>query len=192
MWSRYMASTQAAAAGVRNKLYTVLHAVNLRPRMDPPLSERHFGNISRVAITRPSTADIAADGGYKIVSHVRDAIRQVNVKYVKKLMVGEGHMSFMRERGDQILKGEMVSFSFTSLCRFPIYEADFGWGKPVWAGSASLTFKNLVVFLDTKAGDGIEAWVNLRSEDMAKFEKDRELLAYVTNHSILNVNSMVF
>ncbi|KAF3448982.1 hypothetical protein FNV43_RR09706 [Rhamnella rubrinervis] len=30
--------------------------------------------------------------------------------------------------------------------------------------------------IDTKYGDGIEAWVNLEEEDMAKFEADEELL----------------
>lgn len=122
---------------------------------------------------------------------VRDAIRQVNVEFVKKLQQGQGHLSFIRERGEQVAKGEIVSFNFTSLCRFPIYEADFGWGRPVWVGSASLTFKNLAVFLDTKSGDGIEAWVNLKEEDMAKFEKDRELLARVSPTK-LNVKNLVF
>ncbi|KAF3447756.1 hypothetical protein FNV43_RR08459 [Rhamnella rubrinervis] len=31
--------------------------------------------------------------------------------------------------------------------------------------------------IDTKYGDGIEAWVNLEEEDMAKFEADEEVLA---------------
>ena len=58
----------------------------------------------------------------------------------------------------RVLRGEVVSFNFTSLCRFPLYEADFGWAKPIWVGSPSLTFKNLVVFMDTALGDdGIEA-----------------------------------
>ncbi|PKI32525.1 hypothetical protein CRG98_047069 [Punica granatum] len=159
LWSRYMASTQvkeeAADEDNNNKLYSVLHAVNLRTRMDPALSERHFGNISRIAVTRPNTY-ISGDAG---------------------------------ERGEKISKGDFVSFSFTSLCRFPIYEADFGWGKPVWVGSASLTFKNLIVFLDTKSGDGIEAWANLKAEDMAKFENDKELLAYASPN--INVKSYI-
>ena len=50
---------------------------------------------------------------------------------------------------------------------------DFGWGNPMWIGRVSLPFKNVVVFLDTKSGDGIKAWVNLKEQDMAKFESDR-------------------
>ena len=39
-----------------------------------------------------------------------------------------------------------------------------------------MTYKNKVV-LDTKYGVGIEAWINLEEQDMAKFEADEEILA---------------
>ena len=54
------------------------------------------------------------------------------------------------------------------------------WGKTLWVGRVSLPFKNLVTFTDTKFGDGIEAWINLKEEDMAKFERDKELLSCVS------------
>lgn len=81
----------------------------------------------------------------------------------------------MKSRAEKVTKSGVVSFSFTSLSRFPLYEAAFGWGEPIWVRSANLTFKNLVVFMDTKTGCGIEAWVNLKEYDMAKFEGDKEL-----------------
>lgn len=117
---------------------------------------------------------------------VREAIQEVNMDYVKKLREGEGHLNFMKERSAQISKGEVVPFSFTSLCRFPTYEADFGWGKPMWVGSSPLPYRNLVVFLDTRDGGGIEAYANLKPEDMALFEKDKELLSLVSSSASLN------
>ena len=175
IWSRFMASTQPKSEP--NKIYTLLHAINLRTRLDPPLPNNYFGNISRIAISVPS---MDADNRCSdIVNQVRNSIREVNEDYVKKLQESEGHLNFMKERAASISKGEVVPFSFTSLCRFPIYEADFGWGKPVWVGSARLTFKNLVTFFDTNSGNGIEAWVNLKEKDMAKFERDEEFLTYV-------------
>ncbi|RVW18101.1 Deacetylvindoline O-acetyltransferase [Vitis vinifera] len=65
--------------------------------------------------------------------------------------------------------------------RFPLYEADFGWGKPIWVGSASLPFKNLILFMDSSGTNGgIEAWINLMEEDMGKFQGDKELLSFVS------------
>lgn len=179
IWSRFMAATQEKAD--QGKLYTVIHAMNLRTRMDPPLPNHHFGNISRPAIAVPSMDK--EDECYDILNQMREAIRKVNAEYVKKLQETDGHLNFIKSRAASFMKGEVVTFSFTSLCRFPVYDADFGWGKPVWLGSALLTFKNLCSFFDTKYGDGIEAWINVKVEDMAKLEADKEFLSYVSSTS---------
>ncbi|KAH7858307.1 hypothetical protein Vadar_022204 [Vaccinium darrowii] len=42
-----------------------------------------------------------------------------------------------------------------------------------------MPFQNLVVFSDVKSGDGIEASVTLKVEDLAKFEVDDDFLAFV-------------
>ncbi|XP_041013580.1 stemmadenine O-acetyltransferase-like [Juglans microcarpa x Juglans regia] len=185
IWSRFMAVTQENIE--KERLYTVLHAVNLRTRMDPPLPEYYFGNISGFAIATPSMDTKEEDQGYGLVKQVRDAIKKVDGDYVRKLQEGKGHLNFMKERAAKLTKGEVVSFRFTSLCRFPLYETDFGWGKPLWVGSASLTFKNLVVFMDTGCGNGIEAWLNLEEMDMAKLQDDKELLAFVSPNHMLQI-----
>ncbi|GLT83060.1 hypothetical protein SLE2022_013720 [Rubroshorea leprosula] len=172
IWSRFMATMQARSDPVR--LYNVINVVNLRPRMDPPLSDYYFGNISHMVGTEPEPFPDREDGFDDIGNKVRDTIKKVNAESVKKLQehgIG-GPPSF-------IMEGDVVSLAFTSLCRFPFYEADFGWGKPEWVGSVSLIKENVVVFFDTKSGDGIEAWINLEEEDMVKFENDKEILSYV-------------
>ena len=45
---------------------------------------------------------------------------------------------------------------------------------------ASLTFNNLVVFMDTKTGDGIEAYIGLKEEHMAKLEADQDFLKAIS------------
>ena len=174
IWSRYVAATQAP-----EKLSLVLFAVNLRTRMDPPLPQYSFGNIYRVATVIQSSEE---ENG--LVGKVREAIGKINMDYVKKLQEGNEHLLFMKEVGGKVMKGDIVPLNFTSLCRFPIYEVDFGWGKPIWVGRVSLPFKNVVVFIDTKSGGGIEAWVNLNEEDMAKFESDTNLLSYVSTTTL--------
>ncbi|XP_057507634.1 stemmadenine O-acetyltransferase-like [Actinidia eriantha] len=176
IWARCI--TAIKSQDEPNKIYSLLHAVNLRPRTDPPLPDYFFGNFSRPAIVVPSR-----DGEINcqaIISQMKSEIRKLNGDYVTKLREGVSHLSFVKDRAAKTTNGEVVSFSFTSLCRFPLYVADFGWGKPLRAGSASLTFKNLVVFMDAPSGGGIEAWVNLKKEDMEKFEMDNELLGFVS------------
>ena len=95
-----------------------------------------------------------------------------------------GRWSFWKRTWRNWKKGEGVTLAFTSLCRFPVYEADFAWGKTVWIGSAKLFNKNIVTFLDTKSGNGIEAWINLEEEEMAKFGVDKELLLYISSAKV--------
>ncbi|KAK8657382.1 hypothetical protein V6N13_035623 [Hibiscus sabdariffa] len=170
IWDRLI-----TAIGIRSRndtLFMINHMVNIRPRTDPPLPESSFGNIFSFSLTIPSP-----DGD--IVSEMRDSIKAVNKEYVKKIRDGYNHLNCFREKAASYGKGEIVAFTFTSLCRFPLYEADFGWGKPVWAGSGDREIKNIATFMDTVTGDGIEAWVTLNEEEMANFDSDEELLAYV-------------
>jgi shikimate O-hydroxycinnamoyltransferase len=176
IWSRFVAATKDESGP--EKLYSVHHAVNLRPRFEPPQPQSSFGNLISVAITVPSLNNGEEDHG--LVRQVREQIKKIDADYVKKMQQGNQLLDFMREHAAKFMKGEVVTFNFTSLCRFPLYEADFGWGKPTWFGSPALTFKNLVFFVDTPSGDGIEAYVSLKKEDMAKFESDDEFHTFVS------------
>ena len=178
IWSRFVAVTHGMANPKR--VYTILHPVNLRTRMDPPLPENYFGNIIRFAITTPSMDGMKEGQCHALVNQMREAIVKIDGDYIKNLRNGVEHLNFLKEQAERFTKGEIESFHFTSLCRFPLYEADFGWGKPIWVGSASLPFKNLVVFMDSGSNGRIEAWINLVEEDMGKCQEDKEFLAFVS------------
>ncbi|CAA7023606.1 unnamed protein product [Microthlaspi erraticum] len=102
-----------------------------------------------------------------------------------------GHFEILNKQASGFVKGEIVSFSLTSPCNFPVYEADFGWGKPLWVPYAKISYKNLVAFTYTKEGDGIEAWINLDQNDMSKSETDEELLRYVSSNPSVNVSACI-
>jgi len=74
--------------------------------------------------------------------------------------------------------GNLISFS--SWCRFPMYEADFGWGKPIWVTTSAFNARNGIILMDTRDGDGIEVVVNMEENDMTKFEHEMELLQYAS------------
>ncbi|KAM7270736.1 hypothetical protein ACFE04_029950 [Oxalis oulophora] len=61
---------------------------------------------------------------------------------------------------------------------FSFYEADFGWGKPTWVCPCVQPFKNLIVFMDTRDGHGIETWCPLNEEKIALLERDEEFLTF--------------
>ncbi|OMO81445.1 Transferase [Corchorus olitorius] len=178
IWSRFAAATEVRPRP--DSFCFITHMVNLRTRINPPLPEYSIGNFCSNAITIPSI-DENGEICHNLVTQMRDSIQEFDKEFVKKLQDGYNRIDYIKE----ITTGyrEIIYFSFTSLCRFPIYETDFGWGRPIWAGSAARNMKNLVVFMDTVDGKGIEAWVCLKEEDMAKFESDEEILASIAPKS---------
>ncbi|XP_060217217.1 acetyl-CoA-benzylalcohol acetyltransferase-like [Lycium barbarum] len=80
-------------------------------------------------------------------------------------------------RGREVVKNlgrkDVDNYPSTSWCRFPWYEADFGWGKPSWVSSVSKYYEGKyyerISLIDTKSGDGIEAWIALKENDMVEF-----------------------
>ncbi|KAK9072878.1 hypothetical protein SSX86_009313 [Deinandra increscens subsp. villosa] len=68
-------------------------------------------------------------------------------------------------------------YIYTSVCRFPMYDIDFGWGKPVKVTFGG-TIKNITVLMAAPDGDGIEALVCLEKEDMKILQNDPKLLAF--------------
>ncbi|XP_060215714.1 stemmadenine O-acetyltransferase [Lycium barbarum] len=179
LWTRLMASIHEKRD--ENKIYGIVHTVNLRNRSSPQLPEYLFGNVMQVVVTLPAMDNnsTAEEQGFELVKKVREGIENINSEFVSDLQKNDDkHLSFIKEKASEQRKGGLVLFNFTSLCRLPLYKADFGWGKPIWVGSASLVLKDVIGFLDTKSGNGIEAWINLKEEDMAIFEADKELLSW--------------
>ncbi|KAF1864332.1 hypothetical protein Lal_00021988 [Lupinus albus] len=178
IWNRYVAVTsEQYESDEKKKVHVIVHAVNLRQKMEPSLPSNSFGNYYRFSMTIIPSFNNNGDEYHGFVKQVREEIKKIDKDYIRKITYGNEHLEFLKNSSNRVLvKRELVSFQFTSLCKFPLYDADFGLGKPTWVGSPSLTFKNLVVFVDTKNGCGIEAYIHLMVEDMAKFEVDKELV----------------
>ncbi|XP_060961381.1 stemmadenine O-acetyltransferase-like [Cannabis sativa] len=200
--SRFEAALSAATATEvaklkKERVYTILHTVNLHPRMNPPLAENSFGNFLVFAGTHIPASSINGEASITngIVKKIREAIKKVNKEYLDKLQKGEEdeQLSMIEQSSKNIEKsgGEVIEFQVTSLSRFHFYEMDFGWGKPDWNSTAAWNFDKIIAFFDTNDGDGIEAYVSLKEEDMAKFEADKQLRKFVTPnyYSRNNINS---
>ncbi|KAL9462401.1 hypothetical protein AB3S75_000411 [Citrus x aurantiifolia] len=160
------------------------HAVNLRPRARPPLSEYLIGNIVWYTNALFTEEEVDLDG---LVWQLREAISKFDGDFVKSLQ-GVGGLLKLSEA----IKYEAEACSdaknrviFSSWCTFGFYGIDFGWGKPIWVscvgfGGSILQFSPIINLVDTRFGDGIEAWVSLLEEDMALLEVDKNLLEFAT------------
>ena len=76
-------------------------------------------------------------------------------------------------------------YSTSSMCNSGMYEADFGWGRPVWTCLGYLNndiplHGNGILLMDTCSGDGIEVCLTLSQDKMDILERDPEILLYAS------------
>ncbi|XP_019187129.1 PREDICTED: vinorine synthase-like [Ipomoea nil] len=179
----WKSAMQAAASdqdsGRRSSLLT--HLVNLRKRAAPPFSEHAMGNLIWVAAAQTATRTGGGDLP-GLVNQIRNSISKIDGDYVKSMRSGEQGRNLMRKTMKDIEDFAGGYLGFTSWCKIGFYEVDFGFGKPVWVSPTSSTgsavFMNLVVLMETKNGDGIEAWITLDEEEMQRFEESQDLLGF--------------
>ncbi|KAJ9176247.1 hypothetical protein P3X46_011582 [Hevea brasiliensis] len=174
-------ATKASRSKSKHSKPSVLaQAVDIRRRMVPVMPEHTFGNLLGHFASRATVNDIELAS---LVVQMRKGMQDFNENYVKKLQTGNAFMAICESSKEigSLLQGENIDFYITtSLCRYPFYGFDFGWGKPDWAISPRDAYKNIIALMDTRDGDGIEAWVTLAAEDMQFFEQDQELLSFAS------------
>lgn len=152
----------------------ILQPVNLRGKITTPVLHKHFfGNLCTLA----SAPMMAAEN-----MEIHDLAIQLSSSIKGSL---EGWRKMMSEGKDDPLLKNMINnmvnyYMISSWSRFPFYETDFGWGKPVWASSVYFPCKNMILLMDNRNGDGFEAWVSLEETDMIIFEQDFNIKAFTT------------
>ncbi|KAJ4715315.1 vinorine synthase-like [Melia azedarach] len=159
----------------------IRHLVNLRRRIKPPIANYCMGNLIWFANALCTEKESNLPG---LVTKLREAIEIVNGDFVKSLQGDErsvNHRKVVRDVLEVSSKAEDM-ITFTSWCNGGLYNVDFGWGKPVWMSfcqdESPPAFMNLIILMDTRLGDGIEALASLHEEDIACLERDEELLAF--------------
>ncbi|KAF3444027.1 hypothetical protein FNV43_RR13717 [Rhamnella rubrinervis] len=179
-----------------NTMINLKHSVmvqfmDIRKRVESPPLENTMGNLVHYFGT------VAEEGNEMelpyLVAQLREQIRKCSENLVKTLASGTSTNSVELLRAQETA-GDFASrikymklYLCSSWCNFRLYDyADFGWGKPIWIFTAGSSKKNFFRLMETKEGDGVEAWVSLSNEEMALFERDDQLLAFASsNPSVL-------
>ncbi|MED6168230.1 hypothetical protein PIB30_010012 [Stylosanthes scabra] len=184
----YKCGVSALGLSVRNMLLRV--AINLRSRIVPPLPEKSLGNLAWSFYASSMDKNNDEVELHEVVTKTREGLSLFCDKYVRNFGDLKFVSEFLRfgravtnnnnkscEDGEEKKKDMMF---FSGWCRFKAYEADFGWGNPVWVTTGVCPVKNSVVLMDTRDGKGIEAVVCMLDKDMAMFESHPDLLRYAS------------
>lgn len=166
----------------KNREFVVFQPINMRERTIPPQSKHVCANLTFTTLTAPAAASEEIE-----VQEIVDVIGEGVRANVAELA---GILSQDTDGRDIIIKsleGLMKAISnretnfivFSDCSEFEFYEADFGWGKPVWTTITPQRLRsNATVLMRSREGDGIEAWVHLYQDDMPRFEEDEDITPF--------------
>ncbi|CAL5191699.1 unnamed protein product [Lathyrus oleraceus] len=174
-----------SSMGLNFKTSPFLMAVDLRKRMIPPLSEKCVGNI---IWTSSMFADKEEMELKDVVFKIKEGLSEFCDIYPK--LFGGNNFSLLSEfinKATDPNSKKRDGIGFSSWCNFPIYDVDFGWGKPTWVTTCGCSWKKLTFLMDRKDGKGIDAIVNLEENHMTKFEHEYvELLRCASSKVVTN------
>ncbi|CAI9099854.1 OLC1v1036736C1 [Oldenlandia corymbosa var. corymbosa] len=149
------AKDQAVGGNDDKTMFRIWNSVNVRTRISSLNSSSSssssndfpFGNFSIVAIASFTPPDEITAG---------------NPDYYRDL--GSAELEVDMQKPTMKISDRVI----TSWCRFPIYEVDFGWGKPVSVGPASSKAPAPGVLLfGTRCDDGIEAVLTVLEDELS-------------------------
>ncbi|KAL8114550.1 acetyl-CoA-benzylalcohol acetyltransferase-like [Apium graveolens] len=119
---------------------------------------------------------------HNLVGSLRKSLR-TSLTNCSKISSSDGLFSEVAKHSNGIREDkaneEVDVWLLSSLCRFPFYEVDFGWGKPEWVTTGGLPVE-IIFLVDTKCGTEIEAIISLHETDMVLFEKDPDIIAFTS------------
>ncbi|XP_073280671.1 pelargonidin 3-O-(6-caffeoylglucoside) 5-O-(6-O-malonylglucoside) 4'''-malonyltransferase-like [Primulina huaijiensis] len=173
-----------AKLGGRTRDAYVGQAINIRERTVPPISKYTSGTWVSMSGFEYTANECCRLEYREIVSKMRETLIQ-GVKDCEKILSDKtfGRWALIDVDYDAAKKAACSDSKvvwFTDWSKFGEYEFDFGWGKPIWV-SLSNVLLDMVILMNTKENDGIEAWVYLRESDMAYFEQDEDVMKLITN-----------
>ncbi|XP_048131241.1 stemmadenine O-acetyltransferase-like isoform X2 [Rhodamnia argentea] len=165
----------------------LLQPHNLRPKAISSFPDDAIGNYvwPMPMLCEPEAKDNDLPG---LVSRLREMKAKVDGPFVRSF-VGDGGSAALRQGIREIsesLARAQGLVSITSWCNFGHYEIDFGWGRPAWVSAVGTTEEtqnlkvDIVILLDTKSREGVEAWVFTGEDQLDVLEQNEELLEFAS------------
>ncbi|CAK9159035.1 unnamed protein product [Ilex paraguariensis] len=151
------------------KLYI---ATDGRSRLIPPLPPGYFGNVLFTTTSTAPSGGIQSEPFRSTVDRIHNALSRMGDDYLRSAL------DYLELQPDPtaLIRGAHTfnspNLNIVSWIRLPIYDADFGWGRPTYMGPASVIFEGMAYILPSPLKDG-SLWVNicLEAHHMHLFKK---------------------
>ncbi|KAJ4837131.1 hypothetical protein Tsubulata_030660 [Turnera subulata] len=143
-----------------DRVSTILYAVNIRPRLVPPLPESYVGNAVLTAYASAKCRDLKEEPISRLVEMVAEGSKRMTDEYARSVIDwGEINKGFPH--------GE---FLVSSWWKLGFDEVDYPWGCPKYSCPVVYRRKDIILlFPDMDDKNGVNVLVALPTKEMAKF-----------------------
>ncbi|KAL2612735.1 hypothetical protein R1flu_024427 [Riccia fluitans] len=171
MLSAHIWKCVSIARGLKGQQETKLYiATDGRSRMVPPLPKGYFGNVIFTSTPIARAEELVENPTHVGAAKIHQCVARMDNEYLKSAL------DYLELQPDltKLVRGahtfKSPNLGITSWARLPIYEADFGWGRPIFMGPAVIAYDGLCYVLPSPTNDGsLTISLGLRADYMPKF-----------------------
>ncbi|XVF24046.1 hypothetical protein REPUB_Repub13aG0092900 [Reevesia pubescens] len=162
-----------------SKTTTFRMAVNCRHRLNPKLDPLYFGNAIQSIPTYASAGDVTSRDIRWCAEQLNESVKAHNDETVR-LFVNNWEKD---PKCFPLGNFDGASMTMGSSPRFPMYDNDFGWGRPLAVRSGGANkFDGKISAFPGRVGNGsVDLEVILAPETTAGIESDYEFMQYVSS-----------
>ncbi|GMI87229.1 hypothetical protein like AT2G39980 [Hibiscus trionum] len=161
-----------------SKTATFRMAVNCRHRLNPKMDPLYFGNAIQSIPTYSSAGDVTSRSIRWCAEQLNESVKAHDDETVRRFI-----RNWEKDpRCFPLGNFDGASMTMGSSPRFPMYDNDFGWGRPlaVRSGGANKFDGKISAFPGREGNGSVDLEVVLAPETMAGIESDHEFMQYVT------------
>ncbi|XP_071725804.1 shikimate O-hydroxycinnamoyltransferase-like [Rutidosis leptorrhynchoides] len=162
------------ARGLPHDQPTKLHtAVNGRSRLSPQLPPSYLGNAIFTAATIAKSGDLISKSLSDVVKLIHTTLNKMDNDYLRSAidyLKLQGDLSPLVRGRSYFASPNLNVNSWTSLC---VYDADFGWGRPIFMGPANILYEGNIYILPSPTinDKSVSLAVCLDEHELPIFEK---------------------
>lgn len=168
LW-RAMCVARGLPAGAETRLRV---PANVRQRLRPPLPAAYFGNAIVRDLVTATVGDVLSRPLGFVAERIKRAVSRVDDAFVRSVV---DYLELESEKGSQAARGQLMPESdlwVVSWLGMPIYDADFGWGRPGLVAPAQMFGSGTAyVTQGPDKDDPINVLFALEPEYLQTFEK---------------------
>ncbi|KAL6334659.1 hypothetical protein AAG906_019523 [Vitis piasezkii] len=147
-------------------------ATDGRSRLRPALPPGYFGNVIFTTTPVAVAGDLMSKPLWYAASKIHNALARMDDEYLRSAL------DYLELQPDltALVRGAHTfrcpNIGITSWTRLPIYDADFGWGRPIFMGPGGIALEGLAFALPSPTNDGsLSIAISLQEDHMKLFQK---------------------